>query len=173
MEQMDAQLETMVKSKAGEPALEFCIAATEVTSPVPAPLIPISIIGFSVLSFLTGIGLFAFVSLGIIIASLAYFFTHYKNYVVAATESGLALLRVSGNLQTCQEVRRLPYGEILSVTERSKAGKMVVEIETRGELLKLHFITRHAASSQTRAANLYRILREKVAAAHPDPKTGK
>ena len=168
MEQIDSRLEAIIQGEvgAGDQVLEFCAATTDLTPPFPAPLIPISILGFSFLSVVTGIGLFAFVSLGIIVAAVVYFFTHFKNYLVAATESDLLLIRVSSNLLTRLDVRKLRYGQILSVVERSPAPKMVVEIEIPGEALKLQFVTRlpKLASSQVRATNLLRILREKVAA---------
>lgn len=175
MEQIDSRLEAIIKGEvgAGDRVLEFCAAATDVTPPVPGPLIPISILGFSFLSLVPGMGLFAFVSLGIIIAAVVYFFTHFKNYLVAATESDLLLIRVSSNLLTRLDVRKLPYAQILSVLEHGTAPKMVVEIEIPGELLKLNFATRlpKLTSSQTRATNLLRILRERVSASQAGSKT--
>ena len=176
MEQIDSQLEAVLRKEvgAGDRVLEFCVAATDLTPPFPPALIPISILGFSFLSVITGIGLFAFVSLGVIIASLVYFLTHFKNYLVAATESELVLIRVSRNLLTRQDARKVPYGQILSVFERSPAPRMLVEIEVVGEVLKLQLVTRlpRLASSPTRAANLLRILREKLAASRAGAQGG-
>jgi len=176
MAQIDSQLEAVIRKEVGaeDRVLEFCVTATEVTLPVPGPLVPISVLGFSALSLVTGIGLFAFAALGIIIASFAYVFTRFKNYLVAATENDLVLLHVSGNLLTVRAVRKVRYGQVLSLFERSPVPKMVVEIEMPGEILKLRFLTRlpKLTSSETRAPNLLRILREKVAASHAGAQGG-
>jgi hypothetical protein len=167
MEQFDSRLEEMSRAElgAGQRLLEFCPVQPEVSLlPKPlAPLIPVSIIGLSILSGVTRIGAFAFLAGGIIIALLVYFFLHYKTFVLAAGEKELVLIGVSANLNGHQGTQRLAYGDVVSISEPGKPPSLTVRLGAQQR--KLNLLTRHAKlkSVSQRAENLLRAVREKIA----------